>query len=130
MFFLLLLLIVYGKGVSTKGHWRDVRDGCSAMHVPMHHQDHCSHKLLLMLHVVLMHLESKSSILALLHVELTPLFPLCLFLFLSQALIDILLVVYHQHDLAKTCFIIITTTTLPIPMTSDRSGISTDWSSC
>jgi hypothetical protein len=100
------------------------------MHVAMHHQEHCSHKLLLMLHVVLMHLELKSSILALLLIVLTSLFPLCLFLFLLQALINILLVIYHLDDLAKTWFVIITTTALPIPMTSDRSGISTDWSSC
>jgi hypothetical protein len=83
-----------------------------------------------MLHVVLMHLELKSSILVLLLVALMLLFPFCLFLLLSQVLINILLVVYCQHDLAKTWFVIITTTALRIPTTSDRSGISTDWISC
>ena len=130
MLFLLLLLIDYGKWVCTKGHWRDVQDGCLAMHVPMNNQEHCSHKLLLTLHGVLMHLELKSSILTLLLIPLALLFSFCLFLFLSQALTNILLVIYHQHDLAKAWFVIITTTVLPIPTMSDRSGTSTDWSSC
>jgi len=94
---------------------------------PMH-QEHCSHKLLLMLHVVLMHLELKSSIPALLLIALTTFFPLCLFLFLLQAFMDILLFVYHRHDLVKTWLVIITTTALPIPtivigVSSSRTGV-------
>ena len=80
----------------------DVQDVCSALHVPMDHHEYSIHKLLLMLHVVLMHLELKSSIPRLLLIALTLLFPLFHFLFQSPALIVILLVIYRQHNLAET----------------------------